>query len=361
MNSHARDIIALQTERALDAEKTLVHSLQGFLSTPTHAFESYALPSSGRLSLKVRSAQLVKKGDLLFTVESPDIAELVAQQKEAEASLQKLQNDIATMESRLTSLASADTRNRDLEEQLAFKKAEAAEQSAKIDTIALRLVSSAMGAELIPDGSRMLLGIHAQNDGRVGDIELREGSWAEQGASVLSTTNPSSLEIESSLYGSAAPQFRDATASIPIGNKQVQVAGTLRISEQIDPVKQTRKVYFTPTTLPEGAHAGLLCRIDLFDQATNEQGTNIPNTAIVKVGVDDIVFVKHTEKVYEAVKVEVLDTRFDRSTVRGLKSGNTIVSKGGYELKFLLTGAGAQQKVIGHFHADGTFHEGEEH
>jgi uncharacterized protein YsxB (DUF464 family) len=37
-----------------------------------------------------------------------------------------------------------------------------------------------------------------------------------------------------------------------------------------------------------------------------------------------------------------------------------VVVKGGYELKYLIPGDG-QQKKAGHFHADGVFHEGDEH
>ncbi len=319
------------------------------------------LPSAGILNLKVRSAQLVNKGDLLFTVEAPGIAELVAQQNDAEATHKRLLSDIATMQTRLDALKETGTRNSELEEQLRFKQAEAAEQLLAGQNIRARLHTSAMGAEIIHDGHHVLLGIRAKQDGRISEIALRQGSWAQQGDNVLSMIDPRTLEIRASLYGNEQPQFSEAIATIPMGKKQLRVKGTLRIADQIDPIKQTRQLYFVADSLPAHARAGLLCRIDLYQHDAAQKGISIPNTAIIKVGVDDIVFVKRSETEYEAIKVGVLGTRRDMSTVTGIHAGEHIVVTGGYELKFLLGGNTVKQKQTGHFHADGKFHEGEDH
>ena len=46
---------------------------------------------------------------------------------------------------------------------------------------------------------------------------------------------------------------------------------------------------------------------------------------------------------------------------QGHAVGETVVSEGGYELKYVLPadGNGPAKKAAGHFHADGKFHEGE--
>ncbi len=361
VNAHARDIIALRTQKAPAEQRNLVASLHGFLDTPAHAFKSYVLPSSGRLDIKVRSAQQVRKGELLYTIDSPAISDLLTEQKNAEASYKRLLADIKTMESRLSALAQAGTRNGELEEQLRFKKSEATQQLHMAQNISSRLRSAAMGAEMIQQGNQILLGIHAQEDGGISKIELSQGSWAQQGQSVLSMIDPHALEINASLYGNEQPKFSEAIATIPIANREVSVKGKLRISNQIDPIKQTRQIYFVADKLPQGAQAGLLCRIDLYQHAAAQRGISIPTTAIIKVGVDDIVFVKRSADEYEAVKVSVLGTRRDMSTVAGIHTGDEIVVTGGYELKFLLGGGSVKQKQTGHFHADGKFHEGEDH
>ena len=59
-------------------------------------------------------------------------------------------------------------------------------------------------------------------------------------------------------------------------------------------------------------------------------------------------------------KVETLPSRQGKTPVKGLMPGQTIVTKGGYELKYILpTGEAGSKKAAGHFHADGQFHEGE--
>ena len=84
----------------------------------------------------------------------------------------------------------------------------------------------------------------------------------------------------------------------------------------------------------------------------------MPNSAIVKVGVDDVVFVREDEHTMVMQKVEALPSRRGLTPVKGLTPGATYVSKGGYELKYLLpTMTG--KKAAGHFHADGKFHEGD--
>ncbi len=348
----------MRTEIVPDKQKALVETLHGFLITPAQAYESYILPSSGRIELKVTSAQQVKKGDLLFTVEAPAIAELIAQRDDAQATLQKLQADSVTMEQRLHALRNASTRNSDLEEQLRFKKTEIAQQETTLSNLAQRLRFASMDATLINHAERVLLGIHARQDGRISEIELRQGSWAEQGANVLSMIDPRALEISASLYGNEQPQFSEARATIPVDGKQVRVTGTLRLSDQIDATTQSRRLYFSPDSLPEGARPGLLCRLDLYEKADQQQGVAIPDTAIVKVGVDDIVFVKRGEQQYEPVKVTVLSSSRGMSIVAGLQTGHHYVVRGGYELKYLL---GTGNKKTGHYHADGTFHEGDSH
>jgi hypothetical protein len=65
----------MRIETVPELTEVLVHSLYGFLTTPDHAMQTYALPCGGRITLHVKSAQQVKAGDLLYTLQSPDIME----------------------------------------------------------------------------------------------------------------------------------------------------------------------------------------------------------------------------------------------------------------------------------------------
>ena len=116
------------------------------------------------------------------------------------------------------------------------------------------------------------------------------------------------------------------------------------MAEQVDPATQSRALYFTPDRIPEGTHAGQLARLDLYSHDAAAEGfIPVPNSAVVKVGVNDVV-----------------PSRQGKTPVKGLMPGQTIVTKGGYELKYILpTGEAGSKKAAGHFHADGQFHEGE--
>ena len=86
----------------------------------------------------------------------------------------------------------------------------------------------------------------------------------------------------------------------------------------------------------------------------------VPNSAVVKVGVNDVVFIKAGNDTFVMKKVETLPSRQGKTPVKGLMPGQTIVTKGGYELKYILpTGEAGSKKAAGHFHADYQFHEGE--
>ncbi|MFQ7533775.1 MAG: hypothetical protein ACLRPT_00790 [Akkermansia muciniphila] len=65
------------------------------------------------------------------------------------------------------------------------------------------------------------------------------------------------------------------------------------MAEQVDPATQSRALYFTPDRIPEGTHAGQLARLDLYSHdAATEGFIPVPNSAVVKVGVNDVVFIK---------------------------------------------------------------------
>ena len=130
---------------------------------------------------------------------------------------------------------------------------------------------------------------------------------------------------------------------------------------QVDPATQSRALYFVPDRMPEGTHAGQLARLDLYSHDAATDGfIPVPNSAVVKVGVNDVVFIKAADDTFVMKKVETLPARQGKTPVKGLTPGQTIVTKGGYELKYILpTGDAGSEKAAGHFHADGQFHEGE--
>ncbi len=357
---HSRHLIALQVEDVPEPGGALSSSLYGTLSAPEHALQAYSLPAAGRITLHVKSAQQVRAGDLLCTVESPTLTDQVAAVEQGEANLTRCKEEIAALAARIERLKEVGTRNSDIEEQLTFKRAEERQLTRDLETSQSRVRMLALGAEIVTEGGLSRLVIKAGKAGTVRNVGVAQGSWGEQGAAIITISDPAALEIVASLYANDMPTFNRVRAHIPQGRENLDVAGSWRLAEQVNPKTQTRALYFTPDTLPEGARPGQLCRLDLYnDSAACGNTVSIPDSAIVRVGMDDIVFIEIEPGRYAATKVHAGESRRGMTPVSGLHAGQRIVVKGGYELKYILPSGDGQKKKAGHFHADGKFHEGE--
>lgn len=350
-DEHSRHILAIQTEGVPAAGQRLVYSVYGTLTVPQHALRTYALPSAGRVTLHVKSAQAVHKGDLLYTLESPQVADAVAERDRANAAAERCSAEIAAMEQRVKRLNDVGTRNSDLEEQLLFKRAELRQLTRDAASASARLSMLCLGAE--PGQENGVLCVRAAADGTVRNVGFTQGGWGEQGAAVVTMADTAALEVAALLHAASVPEI--GTVRSPLSDE-----GTWRLDEQVDPATQTRTLYFTPAKLPQGARAGQLCRLDIYNGAHDDDDiVTIPESAIVKVGADDLVFVEVEEGTYAAVKVHAGESRYGMTPVEGLAPGQRMVVKGGHELRNLLPADGAAKKA-GHFHADGHFHEGED-
>ena len=353
-DAHSRHILALQTEEVPPAGQRLVYSTYGTLTAPPHALAAYALPCAGRVVLHVKPAQPVKRGDLLYTLASPQLADAVAERDRAAAAAERCAADIATMEQRVLRLQNIGTRNSDLEEQLHFKQAELLQLKQDADSAASRLASLCLGAELVQENGVPQLRVHAESDGTVRSAGLARGGWGEQGTAVVTLAASPALEAVARLHAASVPEIGSVRSNI-------SPEGTWRLDDQVDPATQTRTLYFAPASLPPDARAGQLCRLDIYAGAEDDGDiVTVPDSAIVKVGVDDTVFVEVAEGTYAAVKVHAGESRCGMTPVEGLRPGQRMVVKGGHELRNLLPAEGAARKA-GHFHADGHFHEGEDH
>ena len=360
-DAHARHISAMKIEEVPAASQALTHSLYGHLFVPNHALETYSLPCGGRISLNVKSAQTVKKGDVLYTLVSPEVSGLVADIKKQEAAITRCGEEIASVSQRLERLKAAGTGNSDLEEQLNFKNAEKRQLERELEVNKTKLNILVMGAELKPENGLPTLVVRATKDGIVRNVGITQGSWGEQGAAVVTMSNLAAMEIEGTLYGNNVPDFSIVRATRLSGRDNKVLEGTWRMAEQVDEEKQTRAFYFTPAELPADARPGQLCRVDFYADGGEDGYVTIPDSALVKVGIDDVVFLEVKEGTFAMVKVKAGESRRGMTPVKGLIPGQRLVVKGGYELRYLLPADGSQQKKAGHFHADGKFHEGEDH
>lgn len=363
VDEHSRHVLAMQLENIPETSAMLTHSMYGTLTMPEHATETYALPCGGFIELKVKSAQTVQKGDVLYLLLSPELNDRRLELRKAEAAEERAKTEHDTLLKRAANLSTIGVTNSELESQLRFKEAELRQLTQERETAAARLRMLLLSGELTETESGLpAIAVHARSAGTVRNVGITQGSWGEQGAPVIMMSNPAAMEIRGELYSGNIPTFTAVRATMTVGRENREVEGTWRLSEQADPEKQTRSLFFTPAALPEGAHVGQLCRLDLYDegQQGEEASVSVPDSAVVRVGMDDIVFTEVGEGAYAAVKVRAGQSRRGMTPVKGLPQGHRIVTKGGQELRHLLPSAADGNKKPGHFHADGQFHEGED-
>ena len=357
VDEKARHSLDMRFEKVTAVPHGAERTLHGQMVIPPHAVNTYALPAAGRVTFHVKSAQQVRKGQLLYTLASPDIVEMEGAAAQAKAELNRCIADLAALKERRQTLEKIGTKNSELNTTIRFKETEEESLKAALNASENKLKLATASGELKDN----LLYVYAAADGSVQSVDMTQGAWGEQGAHALVMTNKGDLEFATTIYGTDPVHYAKAQLALTRGKNTELLDGSLRVADQVDPATQSRALYFTPDRLPEGTHAGQLARLDLYSRDSATDGfIPVPNSAVVKVGVNDVVFIKTGEDAFVMKKVQTLPARQGKTPVKGLIPGQTIVTKGGYELKYILPAEGSgSKKAAGHFHADGQFHEGE--
>lgn len=328
-----QDVMGLKT---VHAEKRRVAStvvFSGRYELSPDARKVVATPVAGRLTLLVRPLAEVKKGDVLFKVSSPD---LVARS-----------HDIEALEKRVNVYREIKTPNAALENELTVKRAERAAMLA--------------GAEE-KDG---VITVRAAADGMVESLIAQDGAWLETGAAAVQTVRTHDLRFKALVASSDALKLRNGM-SAKVGEHH----GCVRIGVGDDTGLVPIYVLFDKDV---HALAGARSRAECVTDETEEAHTAVPSRCIVSIGLQPTVFVRdpHNAERFIATPVVPGVSGGGWTAVEGLsphaKNPLTrdlfphrceIVCEGAYELKLALPSSG-ESKPAGHFHADGSFHEGE--
>ena len=317
-----QDVMGLKT---VHAEKRRVAStlvFAGRYELSPDARKVVATPVAGRLTLLVRPLAEVKKGDALFKVSSPD---LVART-----------HDIEALEKRVNVYREIKTPNAALENELAVKRAERKAMLAGVEE---------------KDG---VITVRAADDGMVESLIAQDGAWLETGAAALQTVRTHDLRFKALVAASDALRLKNGMPAKVDGHH-----GHVRIGVGDDTGIVPIYVLFD-----KDVHtlAGARSHAECVTDETDEPHIAVPSRCIVSVGLQPTVFIRdaHDAGRFVAVPVTPGVSGGGWTAVEGLPSGHCeVVSEGAYELKLALPSAGGS-KSAGHFHADGTFHEGED-
>ncbi len=377
------------------------------------AMREYRAMIPGRVRLHVRQFDRVTPDTPLFSIDSPawremqhDAVEAAGAIKLAEAALHvavatrdEAIKSAAFLRERVQRLAEAGTRNIELESQLAeldnsLPRLEAEIKAREVDLAEsrehyesrLRTLASVTGIspqELARpaqgDASEVVDSVHpprwlaietiavtAGIEGVVASINLTEGGWVETGDLIMTAADPTAIRFRAHALQSDIDRVREgqsATIVPPQGSAAVQesIAATLSLGFFGQSDDRTLPVFAIPAHTTWWSRPGVSAFLEVVIEGGAEPELAIPASAVVRDGLSPVIFRRDPNNPNQVIRLEAdLGTSDGRWIVikSGVKAGDEVVLDGAYQL---MLASSASSPKGGHFHADGTFHEGNDH
>lgn len=281
-------------------------------------------------------------------------------------------------------LSSTQAEHADVMEKDAELEARARQAAAELDASRARLdILLATAASLLGIGEDELKGpssaepnapprwrtlatvdVRASAPGVVEALTVTNGAWVAPSSLVVSTIQPDRLRFVAHALQSDLTRLKDGldvmitaprrTAS----DSQDVMRGKLVIGLSANPAERTMELFTTPEHLAPWARPGVSAYLEI----TLEGGSDdlaIPLAAVARDGLKSIIFRRDPKDPDKAIRLEA-DLGVDDGRWIGIKSGvadgDEVVVDGVYQLMLATSGSAAKG---GHFHADGTFHEGD--
>ena len=386
------------------------------------AKREYLTMLPGKIELAVDQFDSVDKNTLLYTIDSPRWREIQQSIAEDEATIQQLQVKLETFTSiifahehhqveldqninfwqqrietlkllreagggsmseftsALNSLAVAKTNLDKAIEEFAsldgnYKETLVALRAAKTTRdIALESASTMLNIP-IPEGNQewwkdiKQIEVRAAKPGIIESIDITSGAWADERTDVLTIVQPDRLRFHASGLQSdlgilrnglevyiVPPTPTSSGNSIPL---QSTMHGTLQLGLAGDSNDRTIDLYVAPDELTSWARPGVSAQLEIVTDSTSSPELAIPLAAVQQDGLTPVIFRRNPDNPDEAIRMEadlgLNDGRWV-AILSGLRDGDQVVLDGGFQLMLATSGSIEQG---GHFHSDGTFHEGE--
>lgn len=200
--------------------------------------------------------------------------------------------------------------------------------------------------------------------GVVATLAITQGGLAEENGEVLSVVQPEMLRFRARGLQSDLGRLRDglrAEIAPPQGgtvDATATMAGELRIGLSADAEDRTVDLIVRPESISAWARAGVSAQLEITLDGGSED-LAIPMSAVARDGTQAIIFRRDPANPDKVIRLEAdLGVSDGRWVVisSGVKEGDEVVVGGNYQL--MLASSGSAPKG-GHFHPDGTFHEGE--
>jgi multidrug resistance efflux pump len=236
--------------------------------------------------------------------------------------------------------------------------------------------------------------VRALAPGVVETVSVVSGGVIDQHAHVLSTVQPDQVRFRAAALQSDLPRLADGQPASVVpaqptspANRSTRAAsasddaapftGTLTLAPTADAERRTIELILTPapviaasgaaTAAPPWARAGVAAFLEVVtagiadsDQTRAAAQLAIPLKCVARDGTAAIIFRRDPADPNKAIRMEAdlgLDDGRWVVIKSGVAEGNEIVLDGVYQLMVATSGSITKG---GHFHPDGTFHEGED-
>jgi multidrug resistance efflux pump len=229
--------------------------------------------------------------------------------------------------------------------------------------------------------------VRALAPGVVETVSVVSGGVIDQHAHVLSTVQPDQVRFRAAALQSDLPRLADGQPASVVpaqptspANRSNRAAsasddaapftGTLTLAPTADAERRTIELILTPApqrdasaaaaTAPTWAKAGVSAFLELVTSGSGRDELAIPLQCVARDGTAAIIFRRDPADPNKAIRMEAdlgLDDGRWVVIKSGVAEGNEIVLDGVYQLMVATSGTITKG---GHFHPDGTFHEGGE-
>ncbi|MBX3323652.1 MAG: efflux RND transporter periplasmic adaptor subunit [Phycisphaeraceae bacterium] len=209
--------------------------------------------------------------------------------------------------------------------------------------------------------------VRALAPGVVESVHVVSGGVIDQQARVLSTVEPQRVRFRAVALQSDLPRLADGQRASVVPAQATSVshpfAGTLRLAPTADPERRTVDLILVSddgVAAPLWARAGVSAFLEIVLSGTTHKELAIPLRCVARDGTQAIVFRRDPADPDKAIRLEAdlgLDDGRWVVIKSGVAEGNEIVLDGVYQLMVATSGSITRG---GHFHPDGTFHEGDD-
>ncbi|MBX3460601.1 MAG: efflux RND transporter periplasmic adaptor subunit [Planctomycetes bacterium] len=203
------------------------------------------------------------------------------------------------------------------------------------------------------------LELRAAAPGIVMDWHVANGSRVDAGASLMSVMDHAKLRVRARLIQGDLARLKPGMRGSAVSPAGETASGQIAFAPMADSDTRMVDVLLNLDQPAAWAMPGLLVEVEVVWDETAHAEMAVPSRALIRDGLDMVLFVrdpKNPDKVIrEKPQVGISDGRWT-VVYSGCAEGDEIVLDGVYELK--LTGTG-KPTGKGHFHADGTWHEGD--